>query len=129
MQNFKRLILAGGASAIMAVMGLTGCSMFQEKSSDRSAGRQLDDKVITEQVEEKLQNEPVYKFSDVDVKTFAGVVQLSGFVNNDDQKRRAGELAQRVEGVSRVINNIALKPGSELTPTGATNQMNRTTQP
>ena len=121
MLNLKNLALICGVSAALA--GFTGCSMFQsESSSDRSEGRSLDDKQITSTVEKKLKEEPVYKFTDVDVKTFAGVVQLSGFVSSDDQKQRAGDLAQSVEGVTRVVNNISLK--DQLTPTGntATNQ-------
>src|SRR5690349_18149876 len=130
MPNLRRLILVSSATAAVAVIGLTGCSMFESNKhhSDRSEGRQLDDKNITAQVQERLKTEPVYKFTDVDVKTFAGVVQLSGFVNTEDQKQRAGELAQ-ISGVSRVINNITLKPGGELTPTGATNQINQPHQP
>jgi hypothetical protein len=83
--------------------------------------------MITETVEEKLQAEPVYKFSDVDVKTFAGVVQLSGFVGTEEQKARAGEVAQHVDGVTRVVNNITLIPRTnELSPTGRTNDVDRT---
>jgi osmotically-inducible protein OsmY len=128
MRNLKKLILTSGMSAALVATGLTGCSMFHNESSDRSEGRQLDDKIITERVQEKLQTEPVYKFTDVDVKTFAGVVQLSGFVNTDEQKRKAGELAQNVEGVARVVNNISLKPGSDLTPTSRTNQVHQSDQ-
>lgn len=134
MRNLKNMVLVSGASAIMAVTALTGCDtmMGHSSSSDRSAGRTLDDKVITGQVEAKLKDEPVYKFSDVDVKTFAGVVQLSGFVSSDEQKRRAGELAQSVEGVTRVVNNITLKPtatgNNGLAPTGRTNDVNHPIQ-
>lgn len=125
MRNLKKLALISGASALMAVTALTGCE--SGRHSDRTAGRALDDKIITESVEDKLQAEPVYKFSDVDVKTFAGVVQLSGFVSSEEQKRRAGELAQQVQGVSRVVNNITLKEtaGPGLQPTGRTNNVNQ----
>ncbi len=129
MRNLKKLALITGASAIMATTVLTGCQT--DRHSDRTAGRALDDKIITKNVEEKLQREPVYKFSDVDVKTFAGVVQLSGFVSTDEQKNRAGQIAQQVEGVSRVVNNITLKEtmGSGLQPTGRTNGVNQSTAP
>jgi hyperosmotically inducible protein len=127
MRNLKRLVLVGGASAVLAITALTGCEMFRggSDSDDRTAGRQLDDKHITANIEKKLKTEPVYKFSDVDVKTFAGVVQLSGFVSNEEQKNRAGNLAQQVEGVSRVVNNITLKPNTPLEPTGRTNLLNQ----
>src|SRR5579862_7688502 len=91
MQNLTKLLLVGGTSAMLA---LTGCEMMHHDTSDRTAGRALDDRTITENVKHDLDQEPVYKFTDVDVKTFDGVVQLSGFVNTDGQKRRAGEIAQ-----------------------------------
>jgi hypothetical protein len=82
--------------------------------------------MITGEIQKKLREEPVYKFSEVDVKTFAGVVQLSGFVTTDEQKRRAGEVAQHIDGVSRVVNNITLKPAGNLTPTGRSDSGVRT---
>ena len=123
MRNLKKLTLVAGASAIMA---LTGCEMMNHHSEgDRTAGRELDDHTITETVKHDLNREPVYKFKDVDVKTFAGVVQLSGFVSTDEQKRRAGEIAQRAEGVTQVVNNITLVPANNLAPTGQTNNGNQ----
>jgi osmotically-inducible protein OsmY len=104
-----------------AVMALTGCEMLNHHNaeSDRTAGRALDDKTITSAVKHDLNREPVYKFNGVDVKTFDGVVQLSGFVDTDEQKHRAEEIAKRTEGVTQVVNNISLKPeNNNLAPTG-----------
>jgi hyperosmotically inducible periplasmic protein len=115
MLNLKKLILVTGTSAVIAVSALTGCK--SSSSSDRTAGREMDDRAISDKVAQKLKNEPVYKFTEVDVRTFGGVVQLAGFVNSEDQKRRAGELAETIPGVTRVINNISMKPEG-LTPTG-----------
>jgi hyperosmotically inducible periplasmic protein len=132
MQNLKKLILASSASlSLAAVVALTGCeAMGGRGAGDRTEGRMLDDKNITRTVEKQLKQEPVYKFSDVDVKTFQGVVQLSGFVSTDEQKQRAGQIAQNVQGVTQVVNNITLKPGGQqdLQPTGRTNQVNQPQQ-
>jgi len=116
MRNLKKIIMASGAGAILA---LTGCESMNHHNaeSDRSAGRALDDKTITEAVKDDLNREPVYKFNGVDVKTFSGVVQLSGFVDTNEQKQRAAEIAQREPGVAQVVNNITLKPANNLTPT------------
>ena len=46
----------------------------------------------------------------VGVETYKGVVQLSGFVNNDYARTKAGKLAKQVNGVKRVENNILIKP-------------------
>jgi len=116
MLNLKKMFLVGGMCAAFA---LTGCQMLNH-NSDRTMGRRLDDSTITSTVKHDLNREPVYKFSGVDVKTFDGVVQLSGFVDTDEQKQRAGDIAQHSEGVVQVVNNISLKPQPQgnLQPTG-----------
>ena len=125
MRNVKSIIAIGGVSAAMGVAALTGCSNLQSPikntaADGRSEGRVIDDNKITKSVEDRLKTEPVYKFESVEVKTYGGIVQLSGFVNEGEQKRRAEEIARSVGGVSQVINALALKPGNTLSPTGQT---------
>lgn len=121
MPNLRKLVLASGVSAALALVTVTtGCHMLNERGGERTAGRTIDDKSIESDVKHHLAKEPVYKFHDVDVKAFNGVVQLSGFVNSDDQKRRAEEIAKQIPGVQQVVNAITLKPnGNNLQPTGA----------
>src|SRR5262245_16594554 len=118
MRNIKNIIAIGGVSATMGLAALTGCkNLNTDKPRDeRSAGRVKDDDKITKEVREKLRHEPVYKFENVDVKTFAGVVQLSGFVNVPGQKRYAEALARQVDGVTQVVNSLTLKPGPPTQP-------------
>ena len=113
--NTIRMI--SGVGAAIMLLAVTGCETMNHRESDeRSEGRVVDDKVITSSVQKGLDEDPVYKFNDVSVGTFAGVVQLSGFVNESAQRMRAQDIAQNTEGVSKVINGIALKP--MLQPTG-----------
>ncbi|HWI60168.1 MAG TPA: hypothetical protein VNZ22_23285, partial [Bacillota bacterium] len=70
MRNFKQIILISGISVAVAVAGLTGCASWSKGSGGRTAGRVVDDKNINGEVKTKLTKEPVYKFTDVDVKTF-----------------------------------------------------------
>jgi osmotically-inducible protein OsmY len=49
---------------------------------------------------------------DINVTTYRGVVQLSGFVQDDNQVRRAGELARSVEGVRQLYNDLRVAPRS-----------------
>jgi hyperosmotically inducible protein len=117
MSNANKWILGSTVGALLGITSLTGCQTWGHRGdSERTAGRMVDDAKITADVQRDLKKEPVYKFSDVDVKAFNGVVQLSGFVNTDEQKRRAGEIAQQAPGVAQVVNNISLKP--QVTPTG-----------
>ena len=105
MRNLKVCLLLGAA----AIAGFTGCESYHTRASgDRTEGRMVDDKNITAQVKSDLEHEPVYKFDDVDVRTFNGIVQLSGFVHTEAQKRRAGEVAQSAGGVTQVQNGIAI---------------------
>jgi len=105
--------------ASLALIGTTGCSTPKD---ERSEGRELDDKHIVSELHKKLEREPVYKFDGVDVKAFAGEVQLSGFVNTEQQKRRAEEIASQTPGVFAVHNDLVLKPLVS-TPTGRTNTL------
>ena len=118
MPNAKIFMRISSIVAATAVGVLTGCASWgHHRTDERSEGRMVDDHRITQSVQGELRNEPVFKFNGVDVKTFNGIVQLSGFVNTEEQKRRAGELAQHVPGVTQVVNNISLKPEVP-TPTG-----------
>lgn len=107
-------------AAAAALLAFAGCETEKHSGDQRSEGRTIDDKMITENVQKELKAEPVYKFDNVEAKTFAGIVQLSGFVDTDAQKSRAGEVAQQVSGVRQVENGIALKP-APMAPTGSTN--------
>jgi hyperosmotically inducible protein len=107
MKNIKSLsaalILAVSASALV---GLSGCA------GDRyheSTGENIDDTATTSRVKDALGHDGMYKFPDVKVTTFKGQVQLSGFVDNRDQKARAGTLAKDVPGVKDLDNNITVK--------------------
>ena len=119
MLQLKRILLVSG---IAAVIGVTGCSTWGHRNDARSAGRITDDKNITSEVKDRLAGEPVYKFNNVDVKTFDGVVQLSGFVATNDQKEKAARIAQSVEGVNRIVNAITVHEMT--TPTGRNNNTN-----
>ena len=91
---------------VALAVGVTGCA------GDRytqSTGERIDDTADSSRVRKALSADTQYKYGDVNVQTFKGVVQLSGFVNSRDQKHRAGDLARKVEGVKQVENNITVK--------------------
>ena len=92
------------------MLGMTGCM----STSDRTAGRVMDDNKVSSRVKSALNHDPVFKYEDVDVRTYNSVVQLSGWATTADQVERASGIAQRVDGVSGVINHISIKR----TPTG-----------
>jgi osmotically-inducible protein OsmY len=94
--------------AAAATASLTGCS--REENAPPAAGQATDDKTLTASVKSALANNPNYKFADVTVDTMNGTVQLSGFVNTDDQKTKAVEVAKGVPGVTNVEDKMTVKP-------------------
>ena len=72
-------------------------------------GETDDDKSLTASVKNALDNNPGHQYEDVNVAVLQGMVQLSGFVETTDQKKRAGDLARAVPGVKNVLNNITVK--------------------
>jgi hyperosmotically inducible protein len=99
------LILCVGALPLGG--GVTGCSTGSRYK--QSTGEYIDDHGLSSHVKKALKADPQFKYDDVNVVTFKGVVQLSGFVSTKDQKNRAGDLAKKVEGVNEVENNITVK--------------------
>ena len=106
--KLSALVLSIGALAMAP--GLTGCA---GERYTQSTGERIDDKVDSTRVRGALSEDTQYKYEDVKVQTFKGVVQLSGFVNSRDQKNRAGDLAKKVEGVKEVENNITVKESAK----------------
>ena len=94
------------ACSVAAGILATGCAGDRYQ---RSTGEYIDDKGLSMRVRSALGDNPEYKFGDVNVTSFRGVVQLSGFVNTPDQKHVAGSIAERVEHVKKVENNISIK--------------------
>ena len=96
------LTLVGGISSFATDTEIKG-------NTHESAGRYMDDSAITTKVKSKILADQKLKGFDVKVKTYKGVVQLSGFVDSPRQARRAVEIAQRVDGVRKVENNLTVK--------------------
>jgi hyperosmotically inducible periplasmic protein len=87
--------------------GLTGgCAAT---STSDSTGEYVDDATITTKVKAALLDDAAVKSFEIKVETFKGVVQLSGFVDNSDQKSTAEKDASAVAGVKDVKNNITVK--------------------
>jgi osmotically-inducible protein OsmY len=103
--------------AVMGVFGtvaFVGCTTSNDQDSHkRTAGQYIDDKVLVQKVHSALGDSEIYKFPDVKVNTYNGTVQLSGFVESQEQKRKAEEIAKTVKGVYNVQNNIQMKGDTE----------------
>lgn len=85
---------------------LAGCAATPVRES---TGEYLDDTSITTRVKTNLLIHEDLSAVEVNVETFKGRVQLSGFVKSPDQKHRAGEIARSVKGVNEVVNDILIR--------------------
>jgi osmotically-inducible protein OsmY len=96
--------------SLLVIIGLTitflGCAATSKK---QSTGQYVDDSVITTKVKAAIFEEPGLKTLQIEVKTFKGVVQLSGFVDSPQSVTRAGQVAAGVEGVKSVENDLIVK--------------------
>jgi len=72
-------------------------------------GEYVDDSAITTKVKAAIFNDPSLKVFQINVETFKGAVQLSGFVDSAQSVRKAGEVARGVTGVKSVKNNLIVK--------------------
>ena len=92
--------------AAVALTTLAGCASTQ---NHESTGQYIDDTAITTSVKAAIFNDPSLKSMEINVETFKGRVQLSGFVTSRAQIDRAVQVAQGVKGVSTVANDMRVK--------------------
>lgn len=83
-----------------------GCA---STAKQEGTGEYVDDTVITTKVKAAVFNEPSLKSAEINVETFKGIVQLSGFVNSREDINKAVEVARQVPGVKSVKNDMRLK--------------------
>lgn len=93
--------------SIVFSLFLSACAPTQ---TSRSTGQTIDDAAITARVKTEIaQTQGIGDAAAINVDTYRGVVSLAGFVDNEQQKRNAGQAAMRVAGVEKVFNNLRLK--------------------
>ena len=85
---------------------ILGCAATSTKEG---TGEYFDDTAITAKVKAAIFEEPSLKSAEINVETFKGVVQLSGFVSSTANIDKAVEVARGVKGVTSVSNNMRLK--------------------
>lgn len=91
---------------VVLLASLLGCASTPKQEG---TGEYLDDTVITTKVKAAVFSEPSLKSAEINVETFKGVVQLSGFVSSRADINKAVEVARSVNGVKSVKNDMRLK--------------------
>lgn len=96
-------------SALLAALALTTMVGCASTSTQESTGQYLDDSAITTKVKAAIFKTPGLKSSEINVETFKGRVQLSGFVTSRAQIDEAVAVTQGVGGVTSVKNDMRIK--------------------
>jgi osmotically-inducible protein OsmY len=104
MTNITRRLATLAGVLLMATA--LGCA---STAKQEGTGEYVDDTVITGKVKAAIFNEPTLKSAEINVETFKGVVQLSGFVSSQAAENKAVEVTRTVAGVKSVKNDMRLK--------------------
>jgi osmotically-inducible protein OsmY len=99
----RKLAMIAGALFIATALG---CASTAQKEG---TGEYMDDTVITGKVKSAIFEEPTLKSAEINVETFKGVVQLSGFVSSQGMEDKAVAVARNVGGVKSVKNDMRVK--------------------
>jgi osmotically-inducible protein OsmY len=104
MKTIQRIATAVFTASL--ALTVVGCSSSPTRES---TGEYIDDAAITAKVKAAFVNDPALKATEINVETFKGDVQLSGFVAQPQDAQRAAEVARGVKGVTSVKNDIRVK--------------------
>lgn len=95
--------------AILAALAMAVTLGCASTAKSEGTGEYVDDTVITAKVKTAILGESTLKSTEINVETFKGVVQLSGFVNSQSDVNRAVVVAKNVKGVKSVKNDMRVK--------------------
>jgi osmotically-inducible protein OsmY len=91
---------------LMMIAAFLACASTPQQSS---TGEVVDDSVITTKIKSLLAADEFLKSFQISVETRKGIVELSGFVDSQKAKDKAGQVARSVEGVKSVQNALIVK--------------------
>lgn len=94
------------AGLVIVALALGACSATR---TQESAGEVIDDSTLTAKVKAALIDDPETKAYQIDVETYNGVVQLSGFVDDRKTAMSAEHVAESVHGVKDVKNDLHVR--------------------
>jgi hyperosmotically inducible protein len=103
--NLKTTLAASAFALTLLVTA--GCAVGR---GQQTVGAYVDDSAITTAVKARMVDNKNVDAAAISVETLNGTVMLSGFAKNADEKKVAGELAWKVDGVKAVKNEIAIRP-------------------
>jgi len=107
MKTWSKVLAATFAGFL--VLGAAGCASDSNRRGVDQTGEVASDSWITTKVKSDLAVEKDVSATDIHVKTYEGVVTLSGTVSNKTEADRAERIAKDIQGVKSVVNNLQVK--------------------
>ena len=108
--NLRSILNAALAATAVA---LSGCASDSPPETKRTTGEFTSDAALTARVKSAIATDVGARTAAaINIETYRGVVQLTGFVNSPDQAERAEAAAKKVEGVRSVKNDVRIKSSS-----------------
>jgi hyperosmotically inducible periplasmic protein len=106
--NASRRQLLGLAAAL----ALAACAS-KEPETRRTTGEFTSDAALTARVKSAIATDVGARTAAaINIETYRGVVQLTGFADSREQAARAEEAAKKVDGVRSVKNDVRIKSTS-----------------
>lgn len=90
----------------ITMLSIHGCA---STTGQESTGEYIDDSIITSKIKASIFNDRSLKYTEINVETYKGIVQLSGFVSSDTAINRAIDLTRNVTGVKSIINDMRIR--------------------
>ena len=94
---------------IVCALLITSLMSCAGSKKHESTGEYVDDSAITTKVKAAIFQEDTLKSLQINVETYKGVVQLSGFVDSAQSVKKAGQVAKNVDGVTAVKNDLVVR--------------------
>jgi hyperosmotically inducible protein len=111
--NLSRRRVLNAVLATTAAAVLSACASERQPETRRTTGEFTNDAALTAKVKSAIAtNVGARTAAAINIETYRGVVQLTGFVASREQAERAEAAAKKVEGVKSVKNDVRIKSDS-----------------
>ena len=101
------------AALVTIAAALSGCATDKPAESRRTTGEFTSDAALTAKVKSAIATDVGARTAAaINIETYRGVVQLTGFVDSREQAARAEAAAKKVSGVRSVKNDVRIKSTS-----------------
>jgi len=100
------------ALALIGALALSACAS-KEPETGRTTGEFTSDAALTARVKSAIATDVGARTAAaINIETYRGVVQLTGFVDSREQAAKAEAAAKKVDGVRTVRNDVRIKSTS-----------------